>query len=246
MDLRFEVDEARWRAFEGSRLLGEAWTVRRPDGKRFVSFGDGAVVELARRIGAEYGEALYTQVDASDARLLRLLGSVPFVGDRFEHRWEVPTRTGLSEAPLEGFKVYSPEEIGHERVRVFDDLLRQDIPGLWGWQWTAGGWRAEHGSAYDPALYPVVWDPRTEELAGMARVWSNPVGPRLGLVAVARAFRRRRLGAALLARIGALLAERGFETVTTECDASNLASFALLSAAGGRRVGGTVELVYRP
>jgi GNAT superfamily N-acetyltransferase len=246
MDLRYEVDEARWRVFNGSRLLGEAWTWRRPDGKRFVSFGGGPVVELAWRIAAEHREALHTDVDADDTRLQHLLAAAPFIGDRFEYRWELPTRTGLSEAALEGFKVYSPEEIGHDRVRAFDNLLRQDIPELWGWKWTAEGWTAEHGQAYDPSLYPVVWDPRTEELVGMARVWRNPAGPRLGLVAVARDFRRRGLGAALLARLGSRLADRGFESMTAECDASNLASVALLSSAGGRRVGGTVELVYRP
>lgn len=246
MNLRFEVDETLWRAFAGSRLLGHAWTLRRPDGKRFVSFGDGAVVALARRIGVEYGEALRTYADESDTRMQHLLGSVPFIGDRFEHRWELPTRARSSEAALRGFKVYSPEEIGHDRVREFDNRLRQDIPGLWGWQWTAKGWTAEHASAYEPSLYPVVWDPRTERLAGLARVWMNPAGPRLGLVAVARDFRRRGLGAALLARLGSLLAERGFASMTAECDAANSAATALLSAAGGRRAGGTVELVYRP
>ncbi|WP_425461578.1 N-acetyltransferase family protein [Glycomyces buryatensis] len=140
----------------------------------------------------------------------------------------------------------SPEALGHDRVREFDDLLRQDSPGLWGWEWTAEDWAAEHDSNYDPALYPIALEPKTGELAGMARVWLNPSGPRLGLVAVARGFRRRRLGAALLARVGSLLAERGFETMASECDASNSASIALLSAAGGRRVGRTVELVYRP
>lgn len=251
MALRVKKIDGRWEARADGVLAGRAHCWVRPDGKRFAAFmsEDAAVVAaLAAAITGEDGRALHTTADAGNpAGLLRLAGA-GFVGERYEHLWRLPVKVAAdwSAEALAPFEVRSPEDVDAEALRRFDDELRADIPGLWGWRWTREGWEAEHGEpTYDPELYPVLWDPVARRFAGMARVWSNREGPRLGLVAAARQYRRRGLGAALLARVCGTLRARGHETLVTECDASNLASYALLAKAGGELIGGEVQLVKR-
>jgi ribosomal protein S18 acetylase RimI-like enzyme len=76
-------------------------------------------------------------------------------------------------------------------------------------------------------------------------VWNNPSGPRLGLIGVLRAHRRRGLARALLAHVFAVLHERDEATVTAEVDDGNGASTTLIRSLGARRTGGTVECVRR-
>lgn len=249
MALQVNRINGRWEARDAGALTGRADCWTRPDGKRFAHFGteDAAVIAaLGAAITAEHGRPLHTTADADDRAALLRLGEAGFVGERYEHRWRLPVAVaaGWDETALAPFEVGSPETFEATEVRRFDDLLRADIPGLRGWRWTAEAWTAEHATPdYDPAVYPVVWDPAGRRFAAMARIWSNPDGPRLGLVAAARPYRRRGLGAALLARVFRMLDKRGHVEVATECDASNRASYALLSKAGGTVVGGEVELV---
>lgn len=251
MALQVKKIDGRWEARSGGVLAGRAHCWVRPDGKRFAAFRseDAEVIAaLSAAIIGEEGRALHVKADAADHAGLLRLGEAGFVGERYEHRWELPVAVaaGWSQEALAPFEVRSPDKTDAGALRRFDDALRADIPGLWGWRWAREGWEAEHaGPAYDPELYTVLWDPVERRFAGMARIWSNPEGPRLGLVALARPYRRRGLGAALLARVFTAVRERGHESVTTECDASNLASYALLAKAGGRPVGGEVEMVKR-
>ncbi|THV30893.1 GNAT family N-acetyltransferase [Glycomyces paridis] len=249
MTLRVAKTGGRWEARSAGALAGRAHCWTRPDGKRFADFvsEDAAVIAALSAAVTEDGRALHTTADVADADALRRLAEAGFVGERYEHRWTVPVTVAADwdDAALAPFEVRSPEDSDASALRVLDDELRADIPGLRGWRWSREAWEAEHASpAYDPALYPVLRD--GQRFAGMARVWSNPGGPRLGLVAVTRPYRRRGLGAALLARLFRELRERGETEVATECDAANTASHALLAKAGGRIVGGEVELVARP
>jgi ribosomal protein S18 acetylase RimI-like enzyme len=63
------------------------------------------------------------------------------------------------------------------------------------------------------------------------------------MVGVVRDWRRRGLGAALLARVIGVLHDRGVEEVSTEVDVTNDASLALVRRMGGRVVGAYLELV---
>lgn len=249
MALQVNRINGRWEAREAGTLAGRADCWVRPDGKRFAHFGteDAAVVAaLGAAITAEYGQPLRTSIDADDRATLLRFGEAGFIGERYEHRWRLPTAVAADweVTALAPFEVGSPETFDADAVRRFDDRLRADVPGLRGWRWTAEAWAAEHGTPdYDPDVYPVAWDPAERRFAAMARVWSNPEGPRLGLVAVARSYRRRGLGAALLARVCRVLRERGHSEVAAECDAANLASCALLAKAGGTVLSGEVELI---
>jgi GNAT superfamily N-acetyltransferase len=252
MPLQVKLVNGRWEARAAGTLAGRADCWMRPDGKRFAYFGteDAAVIAaLGAAITAAHGRPLHATADADDRAALLRFGEAGFVGERYEHRWTLPVAVaaGWDDAPLAPFEVGSPETFGADEVRRFDDRLRADIPGVHGWRWTAEAWAAEHGTpAYDPDVYPVAWDPVERRFAAMARVWSNPDGPRLGLVAVAHPYRRRGLGAALLARVSRALAERGHAVMATECDAANPASKALMAKAGGTVTGGEVELVLWP
>jgi GNAT superfamily N-acetyltransferase len=249
MTLQVNRINGRWEAREAGVLAGRADCWVRPDGKRFAYFGtdDAAVIAaLGAAITAEHGRPLYTTAESDDHAALLRFGKAGFVGERFEHRWTLPVEVAAAwdDSALAPFEVGSPETFGADEVRRFDDRLRADIPGVRGWRWSPEGWAAEHGTpAYDPALYPVIWDPAGRRFAAMARVWSNPDRPRLGLVAVARPYRRQGLGAALLARAFRALRERGHTEVVAECDAANLASSALMAKAGGTIAGGEVELI---
>jgi ribosomal protein S18 acetylase RimI-like enzyme len=114
-------------------------------------------------------------------------------------------------------------------------------------RWDAEGFRKEtFGPDFDPATYLVAVEEASGEYAGLARVWNNPDGPRLGLIAVLAAHRRRGLARALLGLAFSVLSERGQSEVTAEVDDLNVASTTLPTGLGARRTGGgCVELVRR-
>lgn len=86
--------------------------------------------------------------------------------------------------------------------------------------------------------------PTSPQVTGL-RACHNPEGPRLGLIAVLAAHRRRGLARALLGLAFSVLSERGQSEVTAEVDGMNVASTTLLTGLGARRTGGLGELVRR-
>ena len=96
---------------------------------------------------------------------------------------------------------------------------------------------------FDPTTYLVAV--HDDEYVGMVRIAPLPRQPRLGLVGVLPAFRRRGLARALLTAAFLPLRERGFTEVSAEVDESNSAAQALLRGLGARRTGGAIELVHR-
>ncbi|MFC3492504.1 GNAT family N-acetyltransferase [Glycomyces rhizosphaerae] len=242
--------EDRWEARGGERLVGTAHMWDRPDGKRFAWFNpieSEPIAALCDAIGAT--RPVYTVSDIHETGLQRRLAAAGFVGDRYEHDWTLPVTTAAdwNDAALAGFEVGPPERFGMDAVRRFNDEVCADSPGMRGWVSSAEFWAEEHsGDAYDPAVYPVAWDPAAERFAGMVRIWMNESGPRLGLVAAARPYRGRGVAGALLGAAFRVLRERGHTKVATECDAANLASKGLLEKAGGTIVGGTIQLVRHP
>ena len=83
------------------------------------------------------------------------------------------------------------------------------------------------------------------EYAGLLRVWNDPEGPLLGLIAALPTYRRRGLARALIAQAFAVLRDRGETEVTAEIDDANVASISLFTGLGARRTGGSVELIRR-
>jgi GNAT superfamily N-acetyltransferase len=214
--------------------------VIRPDGRRFVR---------PREVSSAPPGDVYCTVDESDEDGLALCERLGFVVNRRESRFLLPTDpdvTGLRLASVpEGFSLLRADEVDLDRLRLLDDALRQDVPGTDGWRWDEAGFQAELDGAFDPATYPVAVEEATGEYAGLARVWRNPTGPRLGMVGVLPQHRRRGVARALLAQAFAVVHEGGDAEVSTEIDDANEASRALLLPLAARRVGGAVELVRR-
>jgi ribosomal protein S18 acetylase RimI-like enzyme len=135
--------------------------------------------------------------------------------------------------------------VSEDRLRELDDELKQDVPGAEGWRWDRQGFRKEtyDASDFDPATYLVAIDQASGRYAGLVRVWHRPSGPRLGLIAVGRSYRRRGLARLLLAQVFGILQQRGTTEVVAEVDVTNAGSNRLLTSVGARRTGGFIELI---
>ncbi len=89
-----------------------------------------------------------------------------------------------------------------EHLRLLDDALRGDIPGTGGWRSTPEEFAEEtlDARAFNPPTYLVAVTQDTGECIGLVRIWMNRSGPRIGMFGVLRAYRRRGIALALLAR----------------------------------------------
>ena len=169
--------------------------------------------------------------------------------NRREHVYAIPTDptvTGLTNVAVPaGFQILTADRVNEERLRELDDELKQDVPGADGWTWDRQGFRNETYDApdFDPATYLVAVEQATGRYAGLVRVWNRPNGPRLGLIAVARPYRRRGLARLLLAQVFAILQQRGATDLVAEVDVTNTSSNRLLTSLGARRTGGSIELI---
>jgi RimJ/RimL family protein N-acetyltransferase len=244
----------KWRAVAGGQVAGEAHAMLRPD-RRWHLAVDSWVVSafpvLVSAVGDDLRRDLYTMVDEEDEAGLRNWEAAGFTVLRREHNYEVPTDLGgkrPSGATLPaGVSLISADAVDEDGLRQLDDLLRQDVPGADGWVNDPQEFREYTFDErdFDPATYLVAVDDVNQAYAGLARVWNDPGHPRLGLIGVTPAYRRRGLATVLLEAVLAPLRDRGISEVAAEVDAANTASNALLRGVGARRVGGSIELVRR-
>jgi ribosomal protein S18 acetylase RimI-like enzyme len=233
--------------------VGTVKALLRPDNRCFIFF-DSCRADAYQPLLAAAAESvdcdLYISVDEADSGKLASYLPLGLEVSRREGCYRVPTSpnaTGLGGARLPtGLAVISAEDADEDRLRLLDDALRQDVPGADGWRWDAAGFHEETFSpAFDPATYLVAVAPASGEYAGLLRVWNDPQGPLLGLIAALPAYRRRGLAKALIAQAFAVLRERGKTEVTAEIDDANVASLSLFTALGARRTGGSIELIRR-
>ena len=142
----------------------------------------------------------------------------------------------------------SAADVEENQLRLLDDELRQDVPGTSGWMTTPEEFREDTFAdpAFDPRTYLVALDSERGELIGLVRIWMNPEGPRLGMVAVKREHRRRGIGSTLVAQALRAVHVAGAAEVRTEYDLTNIGSRALFERIGARRLRTVVELVYEP
>lgn len=214
----------------------------RPDGRSFVRV-PADVVDAPDR-------TLYSMVDEEDAEARERWEQLGFHVNRWESVYRVttdPAVTGLRDVETpRGFQFVSADRVDEDRLRLLDDALRQDVPGTDGWRWSEAAFHEEtFCSEFDPATYLVAVEQATGEYVGLARLWNKLSGPRLGLLAVLPAYRRRGLARALLAPPLAVLHDRGEHGVLAEVDDTNVASVSLISGLGAKRIGGAIELVRR-
>jgi GNAT superfamily N-acetyltransferase len=243
-----------WRALDGRDVVGSVTAALMPNDRWFVWFDScradsyaGLVDAVAGNVGAD----VYATVDQADADLLAQLGALGFEVGRREGIYLIPTdpqRTGLEPTPPgEGIVIISAADADEDDLRRLDEELRMDVPGSEGWSWDPAGFREEtyDSPSFDPATYRVAVDAGSGRYVGLARVWMDPGRPRLGLIAVLPAYRRRGLARTLLGQVFSVVHERGHGLVNAEIDDTNLASMTLLTGVGASRNGATVELVRR-
>ena len=230
-----------WLAWGGGEVVGVMRPWVRPDGRNTLYFGPckpWAYAVLAAEVAGE----CFTTIDAADEDAFKELTAVGFREQRSESNYEIPVVP--FEAPVpEGLAVISAADTTLEELMALDCALRGDVPGAAGWQPDPQWFREEtYDSPYfDPQTYLVAVDGDT--YVGLVRIWNGPRPlPRLGLVGVLPAYRRRGLATAMLARALGPLIARGERVVTAEVDTGNAASNALIRGLGGKMVGGAVEL----
>jgi ribosomal protein S18 acetylase RimI-like enzyme len=242
-----------WRALESGMIAGEVSARLRPDNRWFLYFDTwraDAYPPLADAVARDLGQDLYVTLEDGEYEALDACEEAGFGVHRRESYYRTPTNpwvTGLGTAALpNGLGIISAAEADMTRLRLLDETLRQDVPGAEGWRWDAQEFRAETFSPFfDPATYLVALDRASGKYAGLVRIWTHRGPPRLGLVATLARYRRRGLARALLGRSFAVLAGRGDTSVVGEVDDTNVAALSLLTGLGGRRHGGSVELIRR-
>jgi ribosomal protein S18 acetylase RimI-like enzyme len=244
--------ELHWQVPDDGGPTGEVRAWVRPDARCSVWFGrcdPDCYAPLLAAVAADVPHDLYIEQDESDTESLTRFVRLGFTVNRQEGNYLLPTdpgENGLLDVKVPGgVSLISAAEADENRLRVLDDLLREDIPGADGWRWDPPGFHAEtFSSQFDPETYLVAVG-QSGEYAGLVRVWIRPGTPRLGCIAVTREYRRTGLARALLARAFGVVHRRGQPAVSAEVDSGNRASLTLMTSLGARRTGGAVELVKR-
>jgi ribosomal protein S18 acetylase RimI-like enzyme len=241
-----------WMALHDEVAIGKAAAMVRPDARCFVSFDTcraDAYQPLVQAMAQHLRGDLHTEIGEADIQLRDRLVDLGFVVNRREHLYAVPTDptvTGLTNVAVPaGFEILTADQVDEDQLREFDDQLKQDVPGADGWKWDRQGFHNETYDApdFDPATYLVAIEQAGGRYAGLVRVWNRPSGPRLGLIAVGRSYRRRGLARLLLAQVFGVLHQRGETEVVAEVDTTNTGPNRLLISLGARRTGGSIELI---
>jgi len=233
-----------WLAWDEDRVVGMLRPWVRPDGRHALYFGPCDPAAYPVLIDQVRGEC-YTFADGADSALLTQFAELGFEVERTEYLYEIPVT--LIEAPIPpGLDILSAAGTDLQRLMALDCALREDIPGADGWQPDPEWFRAETYDSphFNPQAYLVALD--HEEYVGLVRIWDGPHPlPRLGMIGVLPAYRRRGLALALISRAFAALHARGSSLVIAEADATNTASNTLLTGLGGRVTGTELELRRR-
>jgi GNAT superfamily N-acetyltransferase len=198
-----------WLAWDGNRVVGLMQPWLRPDNKQALFFGPCAPGAYAL-FAAQIPGAVVTVLDTAEQVPLDELADAGFTTMRFEDRYSIPVRP--LDAPIPpGLRIISAADTELKLLMALDCALREDVPGSAGWQPDATWFREEtYDSPYfDPSTYLVALD--GEKYVGLVRIWNGPQPlPRLGLIGLLPAYRRRGLAKALISRaFTALLASLG-------------------------------------
>ena len=212
----------------------------RPDGRCFVFGEPDEALPVGRR--------LYATADEADEARVRSLAHLGFTFHRRELILRIPTDDAnwnvATVEPPPAITFVRADRFDETRLRLLDDLLRQDVPGTDGWKWSPGGFHEETYDApdFDPATYLVAIDEGGNGV-GIVRVWMRPGAPRLGFIGVRTDRRQRGVARALVAEALNAVRQSGASSVSTEVDEGNIASKRLLFSFGGQTVGSSLELI---
>lgn len=203
---------------------------------------------LVMAMVADLRHDLFTRIDGADAAGLELWSRHGFVPFRTEIEYVFspdPGRTGLADRLVPpGISLLAADEVEETALRELDDALRVDVPGSEGWVNDPDEFHdiTFDERYYDPASYLVAADEGRRRFAGLVRITRIGERARLGLVAVAREYRRRNVAAAMLAVALRPVHERGVREVLAEADETNVPGNALLRRIGATRTGSSVVL----
>jgi GNAT superfamily N-acetyltransferase len=241
-----------WHALEDDVVVGRGHALHRADGRAFISidtWADDVFVAIAGAMTEDLPSPVYTVVAEDDREHLGRWSMLGFRDNRREDEYAIPTApevTGLASAVLPtGIQLLGADRVDEDRLRALDQTLRQDVPGYVGWINRPAQFHQMtfENRWFDPTTYLVAV--HEGEYVGLVRILGLRRQPRLGLIGVLPAFRRRGLARALLAAALRPLHERGIATVSAEADESDPASRALFREIGAVRTGGAIELVRR-
>lgn len=204
------------------------WTLRLPE-----SAGAGVRAQLLAARPSDLGRCTVTlREDAAGGAELAAAGFVPV---RQEQTWRIPVGAP-SQPPIlaPAHRLRQVLDCDLARVAELDSAVRRQIPGTQDWstseQEVAQSLRDDE---FDPALYLIAEGVETGDYDGLVRVWRRSPEPRIGCLGVRPAWRRTRLGPALLTAVMGTLAERGVRHVVAETDLTNADSFTLAARHGG-------------
>lgn len=229
-DLQRERPVRRWMAVDGNEIAGAVSTLVRPDRRVFLSFkgsGRSSMTPLATAVRQEVGRPVHTLVDAADAEALAVLEEAGFetelVSERFEIRFDAAMHWLRRAWVPTGMSIQRADAVDEAKLFTLDNTLRQDLVGCDGWRGDRDLFHEEltDGPPFVPSAYLVGVDRDNGEYVGLARVWRNPSGPRLGLLGVLRQYRNTSIAAALLARSLTAASGWGHDTFVTDTSPAN-------------------------
>jgi GNAT superfamily N-acetyltransferase len=243
------VADRQWHALDDDLVVGRGHAQHRPDGRLFVSIDawhDTVFDRLAEAMLAHLSAPLYTVVDEADVELTTAWRRAGFTMRRREWEYAVPTDprvTGLGDAlPPSGVTIVPAGQADELRLRAVDRAIRDEVEATVGWQSMPAEVipLPDGDTVVDPSKYAVASAPNG--YLGLIRV-VTVIRPRIGLVAVRVAERRRGIARALLAHALGTLHGSGFGVAWTEVQESDTAASALFEGIGARPMSSNLELV---
>lgn len=240
-----QVAGNQWHAVRNDLTVGRGYASRRLDGRTFLSIDtwqDAVFDRLAAVMLANQPEPVYTVVDETDRELTAGWQRAGFAIWRRESEYAVPTRPGLATRPP-GLTIMSGDDVREAPLRELDRAVRAEVGSTVGWHTMPAEVLPWQGGTrpLDPSKYTVAV--RDGRYVGLVRVATQTRRPRIGLVAVLTAERRRGIARALLDDVLGRLHSVGTEAATAEVDESNTAALALLGGIGAERTGRSLELI---
>ncbi len=237
-----------WHALDDDRVTGRGEATTRPDGRVFLSvdaWHRTVFDQLARAMLAALPEPLHTVVDETDHELLAGWQQAGLTIRRREWEYVVPTdpRVTGPALPPPGITIVPAGAAEDGPLRELDRVVRAEVDATVGWPEMPAEVlvRPAGDTVVDPARYAVAAE--DGEYVGLVRVVQVTRLPRIGLVAVRAARRRRGIARALLAHSLGVLHRAGIEKASAEVSEVNEAATALFEGIGARRASSTLELV---
>lgn len=243
------VAAGQWHVLEDDLVVGRGHSMRRPDGRLFVSIDSwrsAAFDRLAEAMLASLPAPLYTVVDEADLELTADWQRAGFTIRRREWEYVVPTDprvTGLGRVlPPSGVRIIPIGKADEDLLRALDRAIREEVGASAGWQSMPAQIhpRPEGVTTAGPSRYAVA--AAADRYLGLLRLATATRQPRIGLIAVRAGEQRRGIARALLSHVLGTLHRSGVAAASAEIDESNKAALRLFDGIGGRRMSGALEL----